>query len=221
MGISYKSLGQVNSDTTEQLLFQTTSSVEWVTTSSIIVCNTTSQDATFNVSVRDAFDGSTTAKNRIFYLVPIKSKETISLLCGITVTKDQGIYVVGSVSGITFNLSGAVRTNVDGLKYKMLGQNKPSAGVLTDIETVASSRSWLTSSIIVCNTGSAQTSFRLALAPAGQASTNKHFLFYDTQIDAYETKEIGVGLTAAATDVIRGYSVSGNVSFSIFGAEIQ
>lgn len=100
---------------------------------------------------------------------------------------------------------------------KNLAQANPSAGTLTDIYTVSASA--MVSSIVICNQGCAAT-FRLAHAIAGAAATTAQYLYYDQSVPAKQTFVATVGLSLAATDVIRAYASSGSVSFNIYGVEV-
>lgn len=104
---------------------------------------------------------------------------------------------------------------------KILGQAALAITTLTDVYTVPAARSATISTITVCNRGATATTFRLSVAIAGAANTNAQYLFYDQAIDAYSTFTITIGMTLAATDKIRAYAASANVSVNIFGVEIS
>ena len=103
--------------------------------------------------------------------------------------------------------------------YKILGQSAPAATTLTDLYTVSAATECIGSSIVVCNRSSL-TSFRVSVAPAGAADDPKHYLFYDTTIAANDTKPFTLGITLAASDVVRVYNTLATVSFTLFGTEI-
>lgn len=103
---------------------------------------------------------------------------------------------------------------------KTLAQLAPSATTLTDVYTVPSSTSAVISSIQITNRGGTDTTFRLAKAIAGAANDNKQYLYYDQPISANSTFEITMGLTMAATDVLRIYAGNGNLSVNVNGVEI-
>jgi hypothetical protein len=97
-----------------------------------------------------------------------------------------------------------------------LAQSAPAATTLTDAYTVPAGKV-ATIEVIACNRGSA-SSVRVAHAVGGEANANKQYVLYDYALadnDAITTKAI----TASATDVIRLYSASGDVSFTINGIE--
>jgi len=102
---------------------------------------------------------------------------------------------------------------------RVLGQNAPSATTLTDLYTVGSGKQTTVSSIVVCNRSATATSFRIAVAPAGEADAVKHYSYYDTAIPGNDTLIATLGKTLAATDKIRVYATLATLSFQVFGAE--
>lgn len=102
---------------------------------------------------------------------------------------------------------------------KVLAQSFPSATTLTNIYTVPALTSAAVSSITVCNT-SVATSFRISIAVAGAADASKQYLFFDTPIAATSTVTIVIGITLAASDVIRVYATLATCIFNVFGAEV-
>lgn len=105
---------------------------------------------------------------------------------------------------------------------KILGQLAPSVNSLTDLYTVPSSTSTTVSSIMVCNQNSSSSiNFRISIAVAGAADSTKQYIYYDVPLISNDTFVAVIGLTLAATDVIRVRTDTTNVSFSIFGVEIN
>ena len=105
--------------------------------------------------------------------------------------------------------------------YKILGQEKPSAASLTDAYTVPGATSATISTITVCNQSATATSFRVSVAVAGAGDTAKQYLYYDIPIPGNETFVFTIGITLAATDVVRVYNTLATLSFNIFGVEIS
>lgn len=103
---------------------------------------------------------------------------------------------------------------------KVLGQSNPSATTLTDAYTVPGATSTVVSSIIVANRSATSTSFRIAVAVAGAVDNNKQYIYYDIPIPGNDTFVATMGVSLAATDVIRIYATLATLSFSIFGTEI-
>ena len=104
--------------------------------------------------------------------------------------------------------------------YKVLGQSNPGAATLTTAYTVPAANSAVVSTINICNLLTSNTTYRLAVSPAGAAIANTHYLAYDIPILGQDSVSLTIGMSLAATDVIRVYSASGSVSFSVFGSEI-
>jgi hypothetical protein len=103
--------------------------------------------------------------------------------------------------------------------YKNLAQVNPNATTLTDGYTVPASTSAVLSSVIVANRAAAPTAFRIAHAVAGAADNNKQYLFYDVAIAANATHTYVLGITMAATDVLRVYATLATLSFNVYGVE--
>lgn len=103
--------------------------------------------------------------------------------------------------------------------YKVLAQSIPSSFILTDAYTAAASA--IISSILCCNQSNVVTVIRIAVAVAGAADITKQYLYYDVPVPANDTLALTLGLTLAATDVIRVYSGNGLVSFNISGTELS
>lgn len=105
--------------------------------------------------------------------------------------------------------------------WKVLGQSNPSAATLTTLYTVPGATSAVASSIVVCNRSATQTTFRVAIRPAGAAISNEHYLYYDVTIAGNDTFIATIGITLATTDVVSVYATLATLSFNIFGQEIS
>jgi len=103
--------------------------------------------------------------------------------------------------------------------YKVLGQAAPAATTEADLGTVGTGKSWIASTLVVCNRGGAATTFRVSVAAGGGATADKDYLYYDVTIPANDTFCATLGLTLSATDVVRVYAGNANLSFSLFGTE--
>lgn len=102
---------------------------------------------------------------------------------------------------------------------KVLGQVNPPATTLTTLYTVPGSSSTSVSSVVVCNQSTAAT-FRISIQVAAAADNAKQYIYYDTPIGANDTFVATIGITLATTDIVKVYSSSANLSFSIFGVEV-
>jgi hypothetical protein len=104
--------------------------------------------------------------------------------------------------------------------FKTLGQSNPAATTLVDLYTAPAATQVAGSSLVICNQAASAGSFRIAVRPAGAAINAKHYLAYDTAIDANATIVLDLGITLGATDVVSVYASSANMSFSMFGTEV-
>jgi hypothetical protein len=104
--------------------------------------------------------------------------------------------------------------------YKVLGQLAPSAGTLSNLYITPASTQTVVSTLTIANTGTSATQVRVAVRPAGNAIAIQHYCVYDVAINAGDVLPLTLGLTLGATDVVSVYSLSGNVSFGLFGSEI-
>jgi hypothetical protein len=105
--------------------------------------------------------------------------------------------------------------------YKVLGQASPTSNADTNLYTVPASTQAVISSIVICNRDSSNNTFRIAVRPAGEALANQHYISFDTDVPARDTISLSLGMSLGNTDVITINTMSGNVSYSIFGAEIS
>ena len=103
---------------------------------------------------------------------------------------------------------------------KVLGQQMPAAQTLTTLYTVPGATSTTVSSVVVCNQGPVAGAFRLSVAIAGAADAQQQYIYRDLPIAAADTFVATLGLTLAATDVVRCYSANGTSSFNLFGVEV-
>ena len=101
---------------------------------------------------------------------------------------------------------------------KVLGQVAPAAATMTDLYTAPCQV--VVSSIIVCNRGGSDTTFRLAVSPGGASIEDKHYLYYDTRIPGSETLAAQIGVTLSAGDKLRVRAGNNFLSFSAFGIEV-
>jgi len=104
--------------------------------------------------------------------------------------------------------------------YTVLGQAAPLATTETDLYTVPITASAVASSIIVCNRGTTQATFRVSVSSGGFATTNKDYIYYDLLIAGNDTFIATIGITLGPTDKVRVYASSANFSFSLYGSEV-
>lgn len=105
--------------------------------------------------------------------------------------------------------------------FKVLAQTKPNAATLTDSYTVPAATSTTVSTITVANQSATATSFRISVAVAGAADATKQYIAYDATINGNDIVTLTLGITLAATDVVRVYNTLATLSFNIFGVEVS
>ncbi len=104
--------------------------------------------------------------------------------------------------------------------YKVLGQVAPTATTLTTLYTVPSATSAVCSTLVIANTGTSSSSFRVAVRPAGEAININHYIAYDIVAPTNDSVFLTLGISLATTDVVSVYSSVATLSFSLFGSEI-
>lgn len=127
-------------------------------------------------------------------------------------------YVNGLVQIITS--SGTVKTPDTSTK-KMLGQAAPSATTETTLYTVPAGKTARAGLLMACNRGAASATFRVSISVGGGATANKDYIYYDLTIAAYDSFLLDslLGLNLSATDVVRVYASTGDLSFNLNGEE--
>lgn len=102
---------------------------------------------------------------------------------------------------------------------KVLGQQTPLAGVMTTIYTATNAA--VVSTISCCNQNTFDVKIRISIAVAGAVDDPKQYIYYDVPLEGNNSFALTAGITLANSDVIRGYSDRGNVSFNVFGTEVS
>jgi len=105
--------------------------------------------------------------------------------------------------------------------YKVLGQASPTSNANTDLYIVPASTQAVISSIVISNRDSSNNTFRIAVRPGGETLNVKHYISYDTDVPARDTISLSLGISLGNTDIVTVNRMSGNISFSLFGAEIS
>jgi hypothetical protein len=104
--------------------------------------------------------------------------------------------------------------------YKILGQAAPSATTETDLYTVPASTQVIVSTLVVANRNAADATFRISVSAAGAATADKDYLAYDLIVPGNGQYTATLGITLGATDKIRVYGSSADLSFNAFGSEL-
>lgn len=102
---------------------------------------------------------------------------------------------------------------------KILGQLATAATTEATLYTVPAATSAIVSTLTVCNRGTSATTFRIAFDQGGGGVATKDYLYYDHPIRANETFAATMGITLAATDLVRVYAGNSDLTFQAFGLE--
>ena len=111
------------------------------------------------------------------------------------------------------------------ITYKILGQ-KTAVDAWADlyVPTASPATSSIISSIVVCNTGSFDRRFSVAVVPSsGITPTTSSSLSSNTTVLANDSVVLSFGITLGPGNALRVFasgSTSGDVGFSAFGTEI-
>lgn len=104
---------------------------------------------------------------------------------------------------------------------KVLGQLTPAPAVLTAAYTVPAGASCTGSSIVICNTNTSTSTFRVSIQINGAGDSLKQYLYYDLPILGNDTFIATIGFTLAAGDVVMVQAANSNVAFQVFGVEVR
>ena len=99
----------------------------------------------------------------------------------------------------------------------ILGQAAPGAAVLSSVYTVPANKV-ATVKVVFANRAGGGTSVRLAVSPNGAGISNEHYVTYDFSLPGNDAVS-SVAITLGDGDIVRVYSLSGNVSFTVTGIE--
>jgi hypothetical protein len=105
--------------------------------------------------------------------------------------------------------------------YKTLAQLNPAATTLTTLYTVPAATSTVVSTITVANNSATDATFRLSVAVAAAADNAKQYIAYGVTCPGNGMYSFTIGMTLAATDLIRAYASTTTLSFNVFGSEIS
>lgn len=105
--------------------------------------------------------------------------------------------------------------------YRILGQSAPSATTEQALYTVPPATEAVVSTGVVCNRASTAGTFRISVSRSGGYTGAADYLFYELPIDAYDTFSFTFGMTLSEDDVVRVYASSADMSFALFGQELD
>lgn len=103
---------------------------------------------------------------------------------------------------------------------KVLGQAALAATSLTAVYTVPAATQAVISSVTLCNRDAAPAKIRLSVAVAGAGDDSSQYLYYDLPLEGNDTFVATLGIALAATDVVRAYADTANVTVNVFGVQI-
>ena len=103
---------------------------------------------------------------------------------------------------------------------KVLGQANPAATTLTALYTVPGATSAVASTLVITNRTSSNLTARVSVAVGGAGDSLEQYIFYDVLVLKNDSIFATIGMTLAATDVVRVYASAVGLSFSLFGTEI-
>jgi hypothetical protein len=104
--------------------------------------------------------------------------------------------------------------------YKVLGQSAPAATTATDLYTVPAATQTIVSTLTVANRSTTPATFRVSVSVNGSATATKDYLAYDLTCPGNGFISFTIGATIDATDVVRVYASSADLSFNLFGSEL-
>ena len=97
----------------------------------------------------------------------------------------------------------------------------PAANTLSTLYTVPNSTQAVVSTINVCNTASADATYRIAILPSGVGITNANYIVFNATISGNETVAFTQGITMDSGDLIRVFASTASVAFNAFKMEIS
>jgi len=105
---------------------------------------------------------------------------------------------------------------------KRLGATVVVANTDTELYETPAGKSAVVSSIVVCNIGATERTFRVAIVEATAVGSvgNKDYLYYDMSIPGNNTFVATIGATMATVNIILVRASHAEVVFSAFGSEV-
>lgn len=107
------------------------------------------------------------------------------------------------------------------INYKILGQSAPAATTNTTIYTVPAANQAVVSAIVIANRSAESKLYRIAAVPSGASLANEHYIAYDVTVAGGDSSTLNIGMTLAAGDFITVYAGTNELSFAVFGSEIN
>jgi hypothetical protein len=103
---------------------------------------------------------------------------------------------------------------------KILGQSLPTDTNEATLYTVPSGQEAVLSSLTVCNKSTNAAKFRVRVKVGGAGDDDKEWVYYDLEIQGNDTFVATVGITLAATDLIKVRTDTASaLAFQAYGDE--
>jgi len=108
------------------------------------------------------------------------------------------------------------------IRYRVLGQKSPAANDNWDIYTVSGTKDAIVSCIVVANRDSDNSAtYRIAVRPDNANITDDMYIAYNVEIGPASSVALNLGLTMNTDDRLTVRASTSNVTFSVFGTEID
>ena len=105
--------------------------------------------------------------------------------------------------------------------YKVLGQSVSVANTAVHGYTVPTGGNAVVSTVTICNRNTTtDLTYRLAVLPSGETLAAKHYIVYDSILQAQDAIALTYGITLAAGDKIVLIASTADFSMTVFGQEI-
>jgi hypothetical protein len=105
--------------------------------------------------------------------------------------------------------------------YKILGQANPALYSNVIVYQVPEGKQAVISTVNICNQSTSASTFRISAVPNTEVNSAVHYLAYDTPIPANDSIALTIGITMQENDHLDVHAITANVSFSVFGSEIN
>ena len=106
-------------------------------------------------------------------------------------------------------------------RYLVLGQSAPAATTDTNIYTVPAGKDAIISTVVIANRSATAATYRVAIRVAGTALANEDYIAFDAAVLGNDSITMTIGITLTATDVITVRASSADLSFSVFGSQVD
>ena len=107
-----------------------------------------------------------------------------------------------------------------GTLYKILGQAAPAALANTTLYTVPNGANTIISTITICNLIGSNTNYWVSFVPRNGIQNANSFIAHSVSLPAQDTIALTLGVTMGAGDSCNVSSLSGSVSFNLYGSEV-